>query len=73
MNAPEILKCLYYIGVQLIYNVVLASAGPQSDPIIHTHVRVCCVCHLSRVQLFATPWTVAPQASLSVGFPRQEY
>ena len=28
---------------------------------------------LSSVQLFATPWTVAFQASLSVGFPRQEY
>ena len=28
---------------------------------------------LSRVQLFATPWTVARQASLSMGFPRQEY
>ena len=28
---------------------------------------------LSRVQLFATPWSVAYQASPSVGFPRQEY
>ena len=28
---------------------------------------------LSRVQLFATPWTVAHQAPLTVGFPRQEY
>ena len=28
---------------------------------------------LSRVGLFATPWTVAHQASLSMGFPRQEY
>ena len=28
---------------------------------------------LSLVQLFATPGMVAPQASLSVGFPRQEY
>ena len=27
----------------------------------------------SHVQLFATPWTVALQAPLSVGFPRQEY
>ena len=37
-------------------------------------VCVCvCVCKVSRVQLFATPWTVAPQAPLSMGFPRQEY
>ena len=28
---------------------------------------------LSRVQLFSTPWTVACQAPLSMGFPRQEY
>ena len=28
---------------------------------------------LSRVQLFATPWTVAHQAPLSMGFYRQEY
>ena len=28
---------------------------------------------LSRVQLFATPWTVAYHAPLSLGFSRQEY
>ena len=28
---------------------------------------------LSCVQLFATPWTVAYQASLSMGFSRQGY
>ena len=28
---------------------------------------------LSRVRLFATPWTVDHQAPLSMGFPRQEY
>ena len=31
------------------------------------------MCVLSRVLLFATPWMVAPQAPLSMGFPRQEY
>ena len=29
--------------------------------------------HFSRVRLFATPWTVACQAPLSMGFFRQEY
>ena len=29
--------------------------------------------HFSRVQLFATPWTVAHLAPLSMGFSRQEY
>ena len=28
---------------------------------------------LSRVRLFVTPWTVAYQAPLSIGFSRQEY
>ena len=45
------------------------------------HVCVCvcvCVCmlyvlSLSRFQLFVTPWTVAHEVSLSMGFPRQEY
>ena len=31
------------------------------------------VCALSRVRLFATPWTGARQAPLSIGFFRQEY
>ena len=28
---------------------------------------------LNHVRLFATPWTVACQAPLSMGFPRQKY
>ena len=32
-----------------------------------------CAQSLSHVWLFATPWTVALQALLSMGFPRQEY
>ena len=31
------------------------------------------VCMLSRVGLIATPWTVARQASQSMGFSRQKY
>ena len=33
----------------------------------------CVLSHLSRVQLFATLWTIACQAPLSVGFSRQEH
>ena len=33
----------------------------------------CCCCVVSHVWLFVTPWTVACQAPLSMGFPRQEY
>ena len=37
--------------------------------------QVACVCAqlLSHVWLFVTPWTVARQAPLSMGFPRQKY
>ena len=36
-------------------------------------MRECVLRHLSHVQLFATLWTVAPQAPQSMGFSRQEY
>ena len=32
-----------------------------------------CVCLLSHIRLSETPWILAYQASLSLGFPRQEY
>ena len=31
------------------------------------------MCVLNRVRLFATPWAVACQLPLSMGFPSQEY
>ena len=34
---------------------------------------MCVLSRLSSVQLFATPWTVAHQAPLSMEFSRQEY
>ena len=40
-------------------------------------ITLCCMFYvrssLSHIQLFATPWTVAHQAPLSMGFLRQEY
>ena len=36
-------------------------------------VHVLCAQLLSHVRLFATPWAVGHQASLSMGFFRQEY
>ena len=46
--------------------LVLLHVGSQ-------HKRSACMCLLSHVQLCATPWTVARQAPLSMGFSRQEY
>ena len=42
--------------------------------LITTHQQqYTCAPSLSRVQLFAIPWTIAHQAALSVGFPKQEH
>ena len=37
------------------------------------NIKPLCVCMLSCVWLFATSWTVAHQAPLTMGFSRQEY
>ena len=41
--------------------------------IIYTAVCVCVLSHFSCVRLFATLWTLARRAPLSMGFSRQEY
>ena len=43
------------------------------DKYMYMHICVCVLSHFSHVQLFATLWTVAHQAPLSMGFSRQEY
>ena len=46
---------------------------------IYTHTYVCVYLHMpvlshfSRVRLSATPWIIAHQRPLSIGFSRQEY
>ena len=47
---------------------LLAPSSSQTES-----VHVCRLSHFSCVRLFATPWTVAHQAPLSMGFSRQEY
>ena len=37
------------------------------------YVQVCMLSRFSRVRFFVTPWTVAHQALLSMGFSRQDY
>ena len=62
-------------------NVTLSSiiSYPSSYLCLHTsvtaldHVRASVLSHFSHVQFFAALWTVAHQASLSMGFSRQEY
>ena len=61
----------------------LPSTGKQHSLAVHARpvprghgcwsVKLSLTDSLYLVQLFATPWTVAYQAPLSKGFPRQEY
>ena len=44
----------------------------QTPDFCHTSFLPSCAV-LSHIQFFAAPWTVACQAALSIGFPRQEY
>ena len=44
--------------------------GKESKKSGYVYVHVCMLSRLSHVQLFATPWTVALQAPLSMGFTR---
>ena len=53
-----------------ILRVVLWGIRPESE---EQSAKGREVKSLSRVRLFATPWTVACQAPLSKGFSRQEY
>ena len=46
---------------------IYQSAAVCMCACMHMHA-----CMLNRVHLFATPWTVAHQAPLSMGFSRQE-
>ena len=62
----------------------VAAAGAQIKPCLHFCIfplinfywlqrLSVCMCTLSSIRLFATPWSIAYQAPLSMGFPRQEY
>ena len=43
------------------------------EAFLELYMYVCMLSHFSHVRLFATLWTVARQAPLSMGFSRQEY
>ena len=66
-----------------LQSLPLSSHGLPCVPLLSLCESLCCknthwtvkvkVKSLSRVRLFATPWTVAYQAPPSMGFSRQEY
>ena len=56
-----------------IYQPHIYQLSPGSSPNPQVSCLKRLLSHISRVRLFATPWTAAYQAPLSMGFPRQEY
>ena len=52
-----------------------AQKAPPKQTVLKPGFKLesCIACLPSRVRLFATPWTVACQAPLSMRFSRQEY
>ena len=61
-------------GIDLTYSINCLSKRIMWHPVIElTSISCCCFQLFSCVQLFVTSWSVAHQASLSRGFPRQEY
>ena len=59
-------KSLYMLHLLCTLHALSLSRASLSDnfPVVQL---------LCRVRLFATPWTIAHQVLLSMGFPRQEY
>ena len=73
----DLLVCLF-ISLESFNNLCILSIlnlheNDESMPCVCVCVCVCMCQSLSHVQLFGTPWTVALQDPLSMGFSRREY
>ena len=60
-------------GGPVVKNLPQNAGGMGLIPSQGVKIPYVCVQVLNRVQLSETPWPVAHQAALSMGFPRQEY
>ena len=61
------------IGTCLQSHQIPPNYAPLSDTLASASEDPSCYLVSMSAQLFATPWTTARQAPLSMGFPRQEY
>ena len=60
-------------GIEPRSSALQADYLPSEPPGRYCLLLLLLLSRFSHVQFFATPWTVAHQAPLSMGFPRQEY
>ena len=65
-------ECAMFVKNVLIWNILKIYFILFYEIFIYTFVTWH-ECMLSHVQLFAIPWTAVHQATLSIGFSRQEY
>ena len=72
---PSFMEEVSVLGTLLDSILYTSSSGCSSAffKIYFLKKQIGSVSLLSCVQLFATPWTVAQQASLSMGFSKQQY
>ena len=64
---------LLYANTGGLRNGIYRGTDPRNPYLRGREVGMCVLSCLSRGRLFATLWTVACQALLSMGFSRQEY
>ena len=74
---PKALSFQPAIKISMFYTISFPSSQLGAKVLmcsakVKGFIHLCCDV-LSRVRLFATPWTVASQAPLSLEFFRQEY
>ena len=63
-------RAYFFLWSSMVELFLIGSRGSSEDA---RTINSCVLNHFSHVCLFVTPWTVACQASLSMGFSRQEY
>ena len=65
-------KCPAHLISNFCFRIMAYSSNFTST-LQNNIQQLCCAVVLSRVQLFAIPWTIVHQAPLSMEFSRQEY
>ena len=73
MEAPSSSQLCGRVSIQEAVRCTPAHSNPAHSNPVRGLVFFVVVCSLSHIWLFATPWTVACQARLSMGFSRQEH
>ena len=64
---------LYSMFTAELFTITKAYKQPKYSSTDEWIKNACMLSHFSHVQLFATLWTVAHQAPLSMGFSRQDH